>query len=114
VSRIPPGKVLVKAGRFEGGKLPYVSYVGQIKPADMPRILWWGAYGNDATGDGSINNPFATFDKALSVFSNVQHKWILKTDLSVFGDSGPGPYIDNPADRVYLDPTRGRMTAATA
>lgn len=116
---IPQGKVLVRAGKFEGGKLPYVNYVGQIKPADMPRILWWGAYGNDATGDGSISNPFLTFDRALDAFSTTQHKWILKTDLSVYGETGPGPYIDNPAGRVYLDPTRpddsgDGLTPATA
>lgn len=119
MSRIPPGKVLVKAGKFEGGKLPYVSYVGQIKPSDMPKIIWWGAYGNDTTGDGSISAPFLTFDRALEAFSTTQHKWILKTDLSVYGETGPGPYIDNPAGRVYLDPTRpddsgDGLTPATA
>lgn len=119
MSRIPPGKVLVKAGKFEGGKLPYLSYVGQIKPSDMTKIIWWGAYGNDTTGDGSISAPFLTFDRALEAFSTTQHKWILKTDLSVYGETGPGPYIDNPAGRVYLDPTRpddsgDGLTPATA
>lgn len=106
MSRIPQGKVLVKAGKFEGGKLPYLNYVGQIKPADLPRILWWGAFGDDATGDGTIGTPYETFQKALDEFSTTAHKWILKTDLSVYGEAGPGPYIDDPTDRVYLDPTR--------
>jgi hypothetical protein len=119
VSRIPPGKVLVKAGKFEGGKLPNVSYIGQIKPADMSKIIWWGQYGSDTTGDGSVNNPYATFDKALEMFSSTTHKWILRTDLGVYGEPGAGPYIDNPADRVYLDPTRPNdsgngLTPATA
>lgn len=112
-------KVLVRAGKFKGGKLPYVNYVGQIKPADMPQIVWYGAFGNDGTGDGSISAPFLTFDAALDAFSTTTHKWILKTDLTVYGDADAAPYIDDPADRVYLDPTKADdsgdgLTAATA
>lgn len=119
MSRIPQGKVLVKAGKFQGGKLPFVNYVGQIRPADMPSILWWGAFGSDITGDGTIAAPFETFPAALAAFSTTIHRWILNTDLSVYGEAGPGPYIDDPADRVYLDPTKADdsgdgLTAANA
>lgn len=112
-------KVLVRAGRFQGGKLPYVNYVGQIKPADMSKIIWWGDFGNDGTGDGSISAPFLTFGAALDAFATNTHKWILKTDLSVYGEATAGQYVDDAADRVYLDPTKANdsgdgLTAATA
>jgi len=112
-------KVLVRAGRFQGGKLPYVNYVGQINPADMSKIIWWGDFGNDATGDGSISAPFLTFGAALDAFATNTHKWILKTDLSVYGEATAGQYVDDAADRVYIDPTKANdsgdgLTAATA
>jgi len=114
---IPQGKVLVRAGRFEGGKLPYTSYTGQIKPADIAKIIFWGAEGDDTTGDGSHANPYETFDRALEAFSTIAHKWILRTDLGVYDQ--PGSYVTDPADRVYLDPTRpddsgDGLTPATA
>lgn len=101
---IPQGKVLVRAGKFEGGKLPYLSYVGQIKPADIAKIIFWGPEGDDTTGDGSHANPYETFARALQAFSTIAHKWILRTDLGVYDQ--PGSYVTDPADRVYLDPTR--------
>lgn len=112
-------KVLVRAGRFQGGKLPYLNYVGQIKPADMAQIIWYGDFGNDSTGTGSISAPFLTFGAALTAFSTLSHKWILKTDLTVYGEADAAPYIDDPADRVYLDPTKADdsgdgLTAANA
>ncbi|HNA77842.1 MAG TPA: hypothetical protein PKY99_00225, partial [Turneriella sp.] len=104
---IPQGKVLVRAGRFEGGKLPYTSYTGQIKPADMAKILWWNQYGSDLTGDGTVGNPYQTFDKALEMFSSVAHKWILKKTLEIYGDENPqNYYIDNPAGVLYWNPAR--------
>jgi len=102
---IPQGKVLVRAGKYQGGKLPYLSYVGQIKPADIGRIVFWGPEGDDTTGDGTHATPYETFDKALEVFSTIQHKWILRTDLGVYDEAGP--YITDPADRVYLDTAGG-------
>lgn len=117
---IPQGKVLVRAGRFEGGKLPYTSYAGQIKPADMAKILWWSQYGSDLTGDGTVGNPYQTFDKALEMFSSVAHKWILKKTLEIYGDENPqNYYIDNPAGVLYWNPaqpddTGDGLTPATA
>lgn len=116
---IAQNKVLVRAGRFQGGKLPYVNYVGQIKPADMASIVWYGAFGDDTTGDGTISTPYETFAKALAEFSTITHKWVLNTDLTVYGESEPAAFIDDPADRVYLDPTKADdsgdgLTAANA
>lgn len=119
MSRIPAGKVLVKAGQFLGGKMPILTYVGQIKPADVAKIIWYGAEGDDTTGDGTHATPYETFEKALSEFSSLAHKWILRTDLGEYGSPDPGPYITDSADRVYLDPTRpddsgDGLTPATA
>lgn len=78
-----------------------------------------GDFGNDGTGDGSISAPFLTFGAALDAFATNTHKWILKTDLSVYGEAAAGQYVDDAADRVYLDPTKANdsgdgLTAATA
>jgi hypothetical protein len=63
---------LIQAGRRRVGDVAYDEYIGQIKPADIPSIIWYHPAGNDATGTGSLGAPYQTKARAILDISDTK------------------------------------------
>lgn len=99
----------IRAGRKNVGDVAYDNYIGQIAPADISAIVWYGVGGDDTTGDGSFANPYLTFARAIEDVSATKI-YVLETSLN-------GKY--ELTNKIYWDPTRpddtgNGLTPATA
>jgi hypothetical protein len=99
----------IRAGRKNVGDVAYDNYIGQIAPADISAIVWYGVGGDDTTGDGSFANPYLTFARAILDVSATKI-YVLETSLN-------GKY--ELTNKIYWDPTRpddtgNGLTPATA
>ncbi len=79
----------LRAGSVTATNLEWVSEGGSVSPA-ASKIIYVTKYGNDSTGDGSLDKPYASLAKAISV-ANTLASSINPIAIQV----NPGIYIED-------------------
>src|SRR5579872_1296626 len=88
-STVPTAHQIIRANALTPTTLEWATEGGSVTPVNSETI-YVAQYGNDITGDGSFNNPYATLAKAIdiaNVLANVNHP------ICIF--MSPGIYIEN-------------------
>ncbi len=60
----------LRAGNFSANQLEWVTEGGSITPL-VSRVIYVTKYGNDTTGDGSFDLPYASLDKAIDLANSL-------------------------------------------
>jgi len=95
---------LIQAGRRNVGDVAYDEYIGQIKPADIPSIIWYHPAGNDATGNGSLSAPYQTKARAILDISDTK---IYVLDYTLAGRYVAADSVFSTAGEMYVHTTLG-------
>ncbi len=98
-SAAPTINQTLRAGSVTATNLQWITEGGSIPPS-VSETIYVTKYGNDITGDGSFDEPFASLSKAINVANGLASA---SNPIAIF--MGPGIYIE--------DNSAGPLTVAT-
>jgi hypothetical protein len=88
-TNIPTSRQILRANSITPTNLEWADEGGSIVPA-ISQTVYVTKYGNDTTGDGSFDHPFATLAKAIDVANSLASS---SYPIAIF--MGPGDYVED-------------------
>jgi hypothetical protein len=86
---IPTASQIIRANSVTPTNLEWITQGGSITPANS-EVIYVAKYGNDVTGNGSFDTPYATLSQAISVANTLASSF---NPIAIF--INPGIYIEN-------------------